>query len=286
MHPVYGFSDEPPSKKEQSNAPKLLLVKKTGVLLLKEVTVDGEKGLWPYFKDRDSGAEYKLIDWNDGFLDKLSKLKGGERCEVWGQVTRGANVSIIVKNFKILSTDETRSTYTGVIFTLISPEELTAMGVTDPAAFGQAWGEPDPKGEASRTGTIWGDMIKQADGSPRFMSHADAVAYCAGIGAQLPSRQDFERLGTMMGALRQDNGDYGLCDHYKSPRGFKPPTWFPNLSCTQDKPTYGRYFWSSTFRRSDPNDAFGFGDGCIVFGARAIANAYSVRCVLAGVQGI
>jgi hypothetical protein len=135
----------------------------------------------------------------------------------------------------------TRTTITGAVFTKI----------TDREHFEGAWQD--------QSGMIWGNTVKNANGSDRGMNQIQATEYCQSIGAQLPSREDFARLREYMGA---QSGTYR--------RGYLPQI-LPGLA--------DNWYWSSSFFPSDSNYAFIFVgyDGDIHDGNRL--NFSAVRCV-------
>jgi hypothetical protein len=94
------------------------------------------------------------------------------------------------------------------------------------AALGDAWRD--------ESGMIWGDIVRNSDGSIRYMDQYDAVSYCQGIGAELPTLEDFARLRSYMGAS------------VGSPSGYTLQV-LPNLYRTEGGSPVSNYFWSSSF---------------------------------------
>lgn len=90
---------------------------------------------------------------------------------------------------------------------------------------GEAWRDP--------SGMIWGDIVKEKDGTPRFMNHVEATDYCQSIGAVLPRHWDFLRLREYLG--RDGNG-----------RPYSPQV-LPNLTyIDENRQIRNRIFWSHT----------------------------------------
>ncbi|MBY0370925.1 hypothetical protein K2X33_09580 [bacterium] len=99
--------------------------------------------------------------------------------------------------------DNVHFTETGSSYSKLKSDELAAFGISDAKAFGQGW--KDEKG------VVWmGDVLRDADGKPKFMKQEDAEAYCKGIGAEVPTgwtyveadkkgESDWERLFKSMG---------------------------------------------------------------------------------------
>ncbi|MBY0371159.1 hypothetical protein K2X33_10765 [bacterium] len=156
---------------------------------------------------------------------------------------------------KIPSLVPTRTTRNGTKFTQPTSEDLTALGITDLIKFGEAWEDP--------TGVIWGDVARGKDGFPKTMSHAAASAYCAGIGARLPTGyvdsqngkgknpktdSDFVRLRKYMGAKRGTEFRKPEAKDYN-------PEILPNLAveyrywgADQPSDTYNGQPWDSEVR--------------------------------------
>lgn len=111
---------------------------------------------------------------------------------------------------------------------------------------GEAWTDP--------SGRIWGDAVRDEKGKLVRMTQDDAISYCKGIGARLPSKQNWENLYRYTGAR------YVL-------------------------PDQGDGFWTSTIVRR-PILGLGSPLGYAAFGGGSTVNSYSsnttmgVRCVM------
>jgi hypothetical protein len=168
---------------------------------------------------------------------------------------------------------ETRRTTTGAVFTRVTR-----------AGFGEAWRDP--------SGMIWGDIVRNADGSRRTMNQDQAFEYCLsmnpdpserdriraalgagrdpGRGVYLPRRQDFLRLRETMEARSEPYEGY-------------TPQVLPNLTRNEGSRTYSNYFWSSSVHPDDSYVAYFFyGRNGVIFNATRNLYFYiSVRCVVA-----
>ena len=115
---------------------------------------------------------------------------------------------------------------------------------------------------------IWGDIVKEADGIIiRVMSYNKATAYCASIGARLPSKEEFTQLREYMGAKAKA----GTNNEYSHHNG----KILPNLR--------GYQFWSSSLNPTSPIFfAFGFNgsNGDLNDMYHLISGDYAVRCVV------
>ncbi len=186
--------------------------------------------------------------------------------------------------------EKARTTKSGAVFTRVSPEELKALGVTDPDAFAaanEAWSEPDVVLPDGSKGKVWGNSAMKKGGVlPRFMNWEKANDHCEALGAKLPSgwpkmynhyfgqESDFARLAKYM-----------LAKSGMSLRFFAQI--LPNLTY-EKRPgtTRGRRFWSSTPCPHDETRAYEFGGeyGDIFEGIREYGDEYqgdgvSVMCV-------
>jgi len=157
---------------------------------------------------------------------------------------------------------ETRTTHTGAVFTRDRSH----------VALNEAW--RDPKG------LIWGDIVKNEDGSIRYMVQSSeymkkigrplpdgqlgAEEYCKSIGARLPTQEEFTRLREYMGARSGTHEGYSHHDD----------KILPNLN--------GHWFWSSSVYPSNTDYAYGFSgtDGYIVYYYYRYYNGGAVRCVV------
>lgn len=117
---------------------------------------------------------------------------------------------------------------------------------------GEAW--LDPKG------LIWGDTVMESGRAVRPMNYLDANRYCTSIGAQLPTKDEFNQLREYMGWTSED------------PKGYSPQV-LPNFSDYY-------WFWSSTPYSDHPDFAYGFASFQGDFDYDLINNAYAVRCVV------
>jgi len=186
----------------------------------------------------DGSIKDYLIETCDETCQKaINACKGGEQCSIRGRVDESA-LSIMAEFVRVGTTApsaETKTTKTGQVFTRD----------TSHPKLGEAWSDP--------SGMIWGDIVKNKDGSEHLMNQRDATDYCKSIGADLPSKEDFIRLREYMGA--------------KSP-GFDgyTPQVLPNLTHTENK-AYIRQFWSSSnhlhvsnyyYAMNGANGGFGF----------------------------
>ncbi len=157
---------------------------------------------------------------------------------------------------------ERRTTTTGAVFTRDRSH----------AALNEAWRDPD--------GLIWGDIVKNEDGSVREMVHSSqymkeigrplprplpngtlgAKEYCESIGARLPSKKEFTRLGGYLGS----GSDQGYSHH--------DDQILPNLS--------DHWFWSSLVYPYDTDLVYVFvGSNGNVDGHSCTLNG-AVRCVV------
>ena len=145
---------------------------------------------------------------------------------------------------------ETKVTKTGQIFT---------RDTSNPK-LGEAWRDP--------SGMIWGDIVKNKDGSARLMNQKDAIDYCKSIDLELPSSKDFVRLREYMGAKSGSNADYA-------------PQILPKLTYTEDGAIFGHLFWSSS-AYSPYNSLYAYYfdgySGSVDYGFRRFGD-YSARCV-------
>jgi hypothetical protein len=128
---------------------------------------------------------------------------------------------------------------------------------------GVGWRDP--------TGMIWGEIVKNEDGSLRTFYQREALEYCQALGLQLPSFDDLWRLRAYQGGTTEryaglpDQGDYSgyspqiLLDH---------PDQYPN-----------NFLWSSTPKPWHPGAFYVFRiDG--YFSAQSeFRNDSAARCV-------
>ncbi len=91
---------------------------------------------------------------------------------------------------KLGELQKVRTTRAGATFTLIEPEELRRLGVSDPKEFGEGWRDP--------SGTAWGNVAFK-ELRPHYMTRQQALDFCQRIGAKLPSDSHFNRLAEYMG---------------------------------------------------------------------------------------
>ena len=156
---------------------------------------------------------------------------------------------------------ETRTTETGAVFTRDrSHSEL-----------GDAWRD--------ESGLIWGDIVRNEDGSIRKMVQSSeymkeigsplpegklgAKEYCESIGARLPSKEEFTQLREYMGARTGTPKGYSHHDD----------KILPNLK--------NHWFWSSSVYPDNACSAYDFygTDGVIYYGNR-VNDGDAVRCVV------
>ena len=90
----------------------------------------------------------------------------------------------------------TRVTASGHHLSNLESSELTRAGILDVRAFGQAWMLDD---ESETSKTIWGDLVTGPDAQPLLMNEREAIDYCVTIGAHLPTKEQFARLGFYLG---------------------------------------------------------------------------------------
>ena len=107
------------------------------------------------------------------------------------------------------------------------------------------------------------DIVKDADGSVKYMNQYDAVQYCAAQGAHLPSARELARLSMSLGAkgisevtapkpdisyykISAKNADGSLDEFYFSYVGYQRPT----------SELGNNWFWSSSV--GSVNSDFGF----------------------------
>jgi hypothetical protein len=89
---------------------------------------------------------------------------------------------------------------TGVRETTASGARFVQVTLDGVPEFENAWRDP--------SGMIWGDVVKNEDGAARRFILRDAKRYCRRIGAQLPTYEDFVRLGEYLGARGADAAGY------------------------------------------------------------------------------
>lgn len=198
-----------------------------------------------------------------------------------------------------------KTTKSGATFTLMTRDELKAIGL-DVDQFlgheeGEAWRAPDTvkqvgaklvkEGTASTlkytgieisSGMIWGDMAREKDESPRlFEKVAEAIDFCKKIGAKLPTTEDFIVLRNHLGA-RWDNSWGKL---YSNSAGYSPQV-LPSLYKEKDLGEGWVYKEPFCFL-SDSGMVFSTGNG--VLASRYCDDnpfrkqrGYEVRCVVEG----
>jgi hypothetical protein len=264
----------------------------TGVLQLEPREVGEEIKMCPVLKV--NGKTYRLRTYTESSCkEAIDNCKPGDRCVVRGEV--GSEGDLFAEEFTSFSKGEkapavkaerlTRKTASGSEFKRASEEDLNAAGIKDSKKFGEAWEDPSDM--------IWSDTAKKEDGSPLFMNHKDAEAYCKSLGAELPSGwpedlngkhgfpnkdSDFVRLRKYMAA------EYAA--GYDTPKGYAGQI-LPNLTTINEQgEILSRWHWSSSVH-TDSNYAYVF-DGR--FGDVGYSNRsdddhsvdidYSVRCVV------
>ncbi len=129
---------------------------------------------------------------------------------------------------------------------------------TSVPALGEAWRD--------ESGVIWGDLVVHRtsvvpERSIRVTLHSVAAAYCDRIGAQLPSRTDFERLSEYLGATAASDRE-----------GYTPQI-LPNLD---------RYYWASWVHPDGYSDSPFYFDGrtgIIYNDPKEYVEYFSTRCV-------
>lgn len=162
-------------------------------------------------------------------------------------------------------------------------QENTFTRDTSNPALGDAWRDP--------SGTVWGDIVANTDanhsikymvqssaymtqiGRPLPVAQLGALEYCASIGAELPTREDFGRLRGYMGATTAATAYQGT--------GYTPQV-LPNLTRVENGQTHSNNFWSSSVRPDDSDDAYYFDGryGLIDDGYRGVSSGVAVRCVV------
>lgn len=238
-----------------------------GTVIIKSVDLKEDSPFLRVKTTDGSSKDYLIKTCDETCQKSINGCKGGEQCSIRGRVDESAP-SIMAEFVRVGATAitgaETKTTKTGHVFTRdTSNPEL-----------GEAWRDP--------SGMIWGDIVKKADGTPYFMNHKNATAYCKSIGAELPSgwessqnksnggqNSDFVRLREYMGATSRSNEGYA-------------PQVLPNLTHVQDGETRNRYFWSSSVHPDYSNYAYVFNGryGYIGTGNRDyVGFGLSVRCV-------
>jgi len=156
-----------------------------GTVIIKPIDLKDDSPFLRVKATDDSIKDYLIKTCDEQCQTAVNACKGGEQCSIRGKVDESAP-SIMAEFVRVGTTatpsPETRTTKTGHVFTRD----------TSHPKLGEAWRDPH--------GLIWGDIAKNEDGSVRLMDHKDATDYCAGIGAKLPSKEHFIRLGQYMGA--------------------------------------------------------------------------------------
>lgn len=107
---------------------------------------------------------------------------------VGGEITAGATTKTARLPLP-LPTAEMKATRAGRVF---------VRDTSQPKLGEDAWRD--------QMGAIWGDVVKNDDGSLQVTTHEKAAAYCKKIGADLPSTADFQRLRKYMAFDRE--GEY------------------------------------------------------------------------------
>lgn len=114
-------------------------------------------------------------------------------------------------------------------------------------------------------GIVWGDLVRNRDGSPRMMNHSDASAYCRKIGARLPTRKELVSLSTALGGL------------------YHKPEVLPHLEYSHGAEKIGPQFWSSTMAGTHGYttgiSAYTFHRGWVT--ADLMEHKHAVRCIIA-----
>ncbi len=151
------------------------------------------------------------------------------------------------------------------------------------AALGEAWRAID--GDEEDVELIWGDVVRGADGSVRYMTYADAMEYCIGLNAEtdraairaalkagqapehgiyVPLRGDFAGLRRLLGARGAQEQEF-------AGKGYEPQV-LPNLK-----------YW---FRSSSVPPDYSFlayvflgRPGYVYYFSRVYAYDVAVRCV-------
>ena len=149
---------------------------------------------------------------------------------------------------------EERETKTGAVFTC--DDSYPDLG--------EAWRDP--------SGLIWGDTVKETDGTIHGMNHYNAIAYCDSIDARLPSKEEFIQFRQYMGAQPERLMGYSHHDD----------KILPNLKSYR--------FWSSSVDPDNIDLAYDFNgdDGFIYYGFRNFDDSKrsggdyygAVRCVV------
>jgi hypothetical protein len=123
------------------------------------------------------------------------------------------------------------------------------------------------------SGVTWTDVARNDDlhHTVRRMNQYEATEYCHGIGAELPSREDFERLRSYMGASADSPVNY-------------VPQVLPSLYHNVDGRPEGYVFWSTWVMNPDyPDRAYLFNGFYGDFRQNVRVYSYrdvAVRCVL------
>jgi hypothetical protein len=215
----------------------------TGVLTTEPRQIGEEFRLCPVLKDEASGKIYRIRTYTDSPCKvAIENCKAGEKCVIKGVVNSEGDIfaeefTSFAPPIAPMEVTISKKTSTGAKFKMVSKEELkkilkpTEMKIEEAVKkFGEAWEDPSHM--------IWGDIAKKADGSPLYLSHADAKAYCEGIGAELPTgyyekdsnthgfweESDFVRLRKYMGAevMKSESQEFN------GPPSYKPQV-LPNL---------------------------------------------------------
>jgi len=209
--------------------------------------------------------DYLIKTCDESCQKAINACKGGEPCSIRGRVDE--NVPSIMAEFVRVGASATPSVETKTS-KQADGQVVTWTRDTSKPKLGEAWRDP--------SGMIWGDIAKKEDGSPHFMTHKNATAYCAGlkdaqgksIGAVLPIWEDFIRLREYMGAKSGSDEGYA-------------PQVLPNLTYTENGQTRSRYFWSSSVDPDYSNFAYDFDGRLGGSYYRNVDDYRSVRCVVA-----
>lgn len=235
-----------------------------GKIVWKEVDSSSETPFLRVVMKGGSSRDYLIRTCDETCQRTILNCKGGEPCSIRGEV-REQPPSILAEFVWVgpgIGT-ETKTTKTGHIF----------VRDTNFPKLGEAWRDP--------SGTVWGNMVTKDDGSPRFMTHGDAADYCKSIGAQLPSRADYTRLGQYMG-FRWVPVQGVLGGPAQLYTGFEPQV-LPNLNYMENGRVRTRYYWSSTLLPQDESNVYYFSGndgGTESYSSRGSAYYSTVRCVV------
>lgn len=159
-------------------------------------------------------------------------------------------LSLVTKAATSTQPRKNQMTKSGIVFTPVSQEELLKLGV-DPKVFGNAWRDP--------SGLVWGDLVVNEDGSPRYLDLQTAQNFCNAFGARLPSGWPEEQ-NERNGGIDSDFVRLAKYLGQQTAEGYTPQI-LPNLTqtCPEPERIVGRSFWSySSPGGSSPSQYYAF----------------------------